>query len=107
MKETSKSRHRIPFSDSLHMTAAHLNAHTSATWTERRRANPCHILRQRKRGTAAQEAKGLTITLIDFHTCHTRIVLGCGYEIHPEGGTQIRLIVDYLSYLFYIHLLKQ
>ena len=87
MKETSKSRHRIPFGNSPHMTAAHLNTHTGAAWTERRGADSCNILRQRQRSTTTQKAKGLTITLIDFHSCHTRIVLGCGYEIHPEGGT--------------------
>ena len=105
MQQFGKGSHRITLRDSLYMTATNLDTHTSASWTKRTGAHTSHILCQGQRSTATQESKRLTVALIHLHTCHTSIVLGRGYKLHPEGGTQIWFFVNNISYLLYVHFL--
>jgi hypothetical protein len=87
------------------MAATDLDAHTGTARAQGRRSDTCHILCQSQRGATAKEPERLTITLVDLHTSHTRIVLGRGDKLHPEGGTQIWFGVDDLVYFFYVHFL--
>ena len=106
MLQTGISGDGIALNNGLHMTAANLDAHTGTAWTKRRRADASHILGQRQRSTATQEAKRLPITFIHFHTSHTSIVLGCGDKLHSEGCTQIGLRIDNIVDFFYVHCLR-
>ena len=96
-------RHGVTLGNSLHVTAADLDAHTGTTWTEGRRSDTCHILCQCQRGPATEKSEGLTIALVDLHTRHTRIVLGRGEELHPEGGTQVHATFDNFLYDLNVH----
>ncbi len=103
IKQTRIGRDTISLGHCLHMTTTHLDAYAGTIGAKGRRSHTCHILSQCQRGTSTQEAKRLTIPLVDLHACHTSIVLKRRDKLHTEGGTQIRLLVDNPVYSFYVH----
>ena len=104
VQHTGVCRNSVTLSNCLYMTATDLDANTGTTGTKSRRTDTSHILSQCQGCTTTKEPKRLAVTLVDFHTGHTHIVLGGGEELHSEGGTQIRFSFNDFVDSFYIHI---
>ena len=76
---------RIAFTNSLYMSATHIDTHSYLTRAQSQGSDTSNILGKSQRGTSTQESERLAVTLIHFHGSLKRIRLWGRYEMHAES----------------------